>query len=44
MKKKGKTIANTFHYKSIEDQMDILNTKRNNTYVNVSATVIDKHI
>ena len=35
-------VANTFNYKQIEDKMDILNTKRNNTYVNVN--VIDKHI
>ena len=35
----GKIVVNTFNYKSIEEKMDILNTKRNNSYV----TVIDKH-
>ena len=39
---KGKIVANTFNHKSIENKMDILNTKRNNTYVNVN--VIDKNI
>ena len=41
-KDKEKMIANTFHYKPIEDNLDIVNTKRNKKYVNVN--VIDKHI
>ena len=42
IEEKGNIVANTFHYESIEDQMDTLNTKRNNAYVNINA--IDKHI